>query len=110
MALGDDVRFHTTAPITVPASVMTALPLDGRDGGDDGPVSFREPGIVFQTLGWYEVLLRVDWDPGETTGTRFRPHQDPRSGAAALRGDQRRRPESAQRRTPTAPGQQPVRP
>src|SRR2546423_12188885 len=81
MALGDDVRFHTTAPITVPASVMTALPLDGRDGGDDGPVSFRAPGIVFQTLGWYEVLLRVDWDPGETTGTRFAhtkiPGQEP---------------------------------
>jgi hypothetical protein len=38
-------------------------------------------GIVFDTEGWYEVLMRVDWDPEKRSGTRFShtkiPGQEP---------------------------------
>ena len=36
---------------------------------------------MFIDVGWYEVLLRVDWDATDTTGTRFThtkiPSQEP---------------------------------
>jgi hypothetical protein len=38
-------------------------------------------GIEFEPVGWFEVLLRVDWDPTDQTGTRVAhtriPDQEP---------------------------------
>ena len=44
-------------------------------------VHYEADGIEFDTEGWYEVLLRVDWDSEDTSGTRFAhtkiPDQEP---------------------------------
>ena len=70
MATGDQVTFHTTAPIKVPPKELTRLPLE-REAASPHLHYDGERGIVFDTLGWYEVLLQVEWDPSDTSGTRF---------------------------------------
>ena len=49
--------------------------------GDDNHVRVAKEGVVFDTDGWYEVLLRVDWDSTIAAGTRFShtkiPGQEP---------------------------------
>ena len=44
-------------------------------------VHYTDDGVVFDTRGWYEILLRVDWDTDNTMGTRFShtkiPDQEP---------------------------------
>lgn len=70
MALGDEVTFRTTTSTTVPANQMTRLALEADKAN---PHLHHEPGrgVVFDTAGWYEVLLRVEWDPEARSGTRF---------------------------------------
>jgi hypothetical protein len=70
MATGDQVVFRTTKRVKVPPAEMTRLPLEPEA---QSPHLHYEAdrGIVFDSLGWYEVLLQVEWDPGETSGTRF---------------------------------------
>jgi hypothetical protein len=80
MATGDQVVFATTAPVTVPGGALTAMPLV-QQGPSQHVRSSGDDGVEFRTEGWYEVLLRVDWDAGEVTGTRFShtkiPDQEP---------------------------------
>src|SRR3954454_16468041 len=84
MATGDQIRFHTTATHSVRDREMTPIALTAE--GEAGSPTARhvrrgEHGIEFQTEGWYEVLLRVDWDPSAIEGTRFShtkiPDQEP---------------------------------
>jgi hypothetical protein len=70
MATGDQVVFRTATLIKVLPCQVTRLPLE-TDTASSHLHYEAERGIVFDTQGWYEVLLRVEWDPRETTGTRF---------------------------------------
>lgn len=49
----------------------------------------EQGGVRFRTPGWYEVLLKGEWDTGDTQGTRV-SHADSRAGASAQRGHPRR--------------------
>ncbi len=70
MATGDQVTFRTVQPTAVPVGALTKLFLEASEPSPH--VHYEgERGIVFDTRGWYEVLMRVDWDPHETSGTRF---------------------------------------
>ena len=77
---GDETTFRTGDPILVPPRRMTALQLELQGPGLKGVVS-GGPGIRFETVGWYEVLLAVEWDPHDEEGTRFShtliPGQEP---------------------------------
>ena len=79
MATGDEVVFCTAAVI-VPCGELTALPLAQKEPSEHVHVD-PDAGVAFDTDGWYEVLLRVDWDPADKTGTRFAhtkiPGQEP---------------------------------
>jgi hypothetical protein len=80
MATGDEVRFSTTATLLVRNEQMTVATLSQpEDVGSH--VRYTDEGVVFNTEGWYEVLLRVDWDASNTDGTRFShtriPDQEP---------------------------------
>ena len=59
---------------------MLAIPLQPSEP-PSRHFHLADEGIVFDTHGWYEVLLRVDWDPTVTAGTRFShtkiPDQEP---------------------------------
>ena len=77
---GDQVVFSTTMTVDVPSGELTRLDLEQRQPSPH--VSYRAgEGVTFVTEGWYEVLLRVDWDDGDTMGTRFAhtkiPGQEP---------------------------------
>ena len=80
MATGDQVVFRTTVPIRVASGELTALPLEQKDASEHVHVD-PDKGVAFDSDGWYEVLLRVEWDPADTTGTRFAhtriPEQEP---------------------------------
>jgi hypothetical protein len=80
VASGDDTRFAITGSVLVPQLTMTPLPLSGADRLSPH-VHYGDEGIVFDTHGWYEVLLRVDWDIANRNGTRFShtkiPDQEP---------------------------------
>jgi hypothetical protein len=77
---GDQVVFATTSPIDVPSGALTKLTLTQQQPSPHVTDSGGN-GVTFITEGWYEVLLRVDWDGGDTTGTRFAhtkiPDQEP---------------------------------
>jgi hypothetical protein len=80
MATGDQVVFCTTAAVHVPSGELMPMTLEQQ--GSSPHVHWRETdGVEFDTEGWYEVLLRVDWDDRDTTGTRFAhtkiPDQEP---------------------------------
>lgn len=59
---------------------MKVLHLELQSPPLKGVVS-SSPGIAFETVGWYEVLLAVEWDPHDEEGTRFShtriPGQEP---------------------------------
>src|SRR5436309_16121675 len=80
MATGDQVVFCTTTPLDVPSGELTTVSLSQQQSSPH--VTYHDDeGIVFIDEGWYEVLLRVDWDATDTTGTRFThtkiPSQEP---------------------------------
>jgi hypothetical protein len=80
MATGDHVVFCTTAPTFIPPGEVTRLELEQQ--ARSAHLHYRAgEGIAFDTEGWYEVLLRVDWDAHDVTGTRFAhtkiPDQEP---------------------------------
>jgi hypothetical protein len=70
MSVGDQVTFRLAAPTKVTAREMTRLSLQQEETSPHLHYDV-EQGVVFDTRGWYEVLMRVDWDPSETSGTRF---------------------------------------
>src|SRR3954462_12910826 len=70
MALGDQTTFRTASATEVPAGALTRLVLEADEPSRHVHYEL-DRGIVFDSRGWYEVLLRVDWDPRDTTGTRF---------------------------------------
>src|SRR5437763_1779146 len=80
MATGDEVRFPTTGPTMVPNEELTPMRLSQPDE-PSSQVHLGEEGVVFDTEGWYEVLLRVEWNGTNTAGTRFShtriPDQEP---------------------------------
>ncbi|HEV8624562.1 MAG TPA: hypothetical protein VG034_08900 [Acidimicrobiia bacterium] len=77
---GEETAFRTEHPILVPPRRMEVLHLSLQGPPLKGVVS-SGPGIRFETVGWYEVLLAVAWDPHDTEGTRFShtriPGQEP---------------------------------
>ena len=80
MATGDQVVFCTTRPVRVPSGALTPMALEQQSSSPHvhyGP----DDGVAFDEEGWYEVLLRVDWDDHDVTGTRFAhtkiPDQEP---------------------------------
>jgi hypothetical protein len=77
---GDQVVFGAPTPVDVPSGELTALPLVQQQASPH--VRYQDgDGVIFTSDGWYEVLLRVDWDPEDTAGTRFAhtkiPGQEP---------------------------------
>ena len=64
-----DVRFRTARPITVVSQRLTPVPLAAEHPSRH--VRGADGGVAFVIPGWYEVLLRVDWDDAYTDGTRF---------------------------------------
>ena len=80
VATGDQVTFATVAAEGIPNRAMTPVRLSPAEPLSPH-VHYGGDGVVFDTDGWYEVLLRVDWDPTDTAGTRFShtkiPGQEP---------------------------------
>jgi hypothetical protein len=76
----DQTVFRTVAPVQVPTGELTPLPLEQETASPNVHYN-ADQGVEFDTAGWYEVLLRVDWDPTDLTGTRFThtkiPEQEP---------------------------------
>ncbi len=76
----EETAFRTEHPALVPPRRMTPLRLSMDAPPLKGVVS-SGPGIRFETVGWYEVLLAVEWDPHDQEGTRFShtriPGQEP---------------------------------
>ena len=70
MTSGDETRFATTGPAWVPDRKLLPLRL-AEPAHASAHVHHGDEGIVFDSPGWYEVLLRVDWDPENTQGTRL---------------------------------------
>ena len=62
--------FETSGPVLVPDHRMTPVPLEVRSGHAAG-VSADGDVLRFGTIGWFEVLLEVDWSTTSTAGTRF---------------------------------------
>jgi len=79
MATGDEIRFATVQPVAIANRRLTPIELESSGGSPH--VHLAQEGVLFDTDGWYEVLLRVDWDSTITTGTRFShtkiPGQEP---------------------------------
>jgi hypothetical protein len=79
MATGNETRFATIRPVAIVDRRLTPIELTPSD--DSPHVRVENEGVVFETDGWYEVLLRVDWDTTTTAGTRFShtkiPGQEP---------------------------------
>ena len=77
---GEETVFRTEHPTQVPPRRMKALRLS-LDGPPLKGVVSSGQGVGFETEGWYEVLLAVEWDPHDTEGTRFShtriPGQEP---------------------------------
>jgi hypothetical protein len=77
---GEETTFRTEGPTLVPPRRMKALHLS-LEGPPLKGVFASGPGIRFETVGWYEVLLAVEWDPHDREGTRFShtriPGQEP---------------------------------
>jgi hypothetical protein len=78
--IGEEAAFRTDERVVVPPCKMTPLRLS-LDGPPLKGVVSSGPGIRFETVGWYEVLLAVEWDPHDDAGTRFShtriPGQEP---------------------------------
>src|SRR5438270_3794999 len=70
MGTGDQVVFASAQRKLIPSGSLTPIHLSQRS--DSAHVLEKDGGIGFLTEGWYEVLLRVDWDPADNGGTRFR--------------------------------------
>ena len=80
MTTADQVVFGAPSPIDVPGGELTTIVLVQERANPH--VSYHNgDGVIFMSDGWYEVLLRVDWDPADTSGTRFAhtriPGQEP---------------------------------
>jgi hypothetical protein len=89
VATGDQFLFRTTAPTQVPSGELMPMTLEQQ--GSSPHVHYRAgDGVEFDTEGWYEVLLRVDWDDRDTAGTRFAhtkiPDQEPLHSEAISAG------------------------
>lgn len=65
-------------PVVAPDRRLALIDLSAETAS---PHVHYDAGVVFDTEGWYEVLLRVDWDRANTVGTRFShtkvPGQEP---------------------------------
>ena len=66
VATGDQVTFATEGPEGIPNRVLTPVRLSPAEPPSPH-VHYTGDGVVFDTHGWYEVLLRVDWDPADAT-------------------------------------------
>jgi hypothetical protein len=72
--------FRTERPVLVPPRRMTPLRLSPNGPPLPAVVSSGD-GVRFETVGWYEVLMAVEWDRHDSEGTRFShtriPGQEP---------------------------------
>jgi hypothetical protein len=61
--------------------LLTPMPLAPLSPPTEHVVPSGDGGVRFRTLGWYEVLLKVEWDTRDAEGTRFShtrvPGQEP---------------------------------
>jgi hypothetical protein len=73
--------FATPDPIVIPSETLCAVELRPDGSVSAHLESVTGAGVRFRTRGWYEVLLRVEWDAVNTDGTRFShtkiPAQEP---------------------------------
>lgn len=80
MASGDQYRFSSPNPTRIDPRQLTPIELAGPEPPTPH-LQLNGTTIQFASGGWYEVLLRVDWDPSITAGTRFShtkiPDQEP---------------------------------
>jgi hypothetical protein len=58
------------AAVAILPRTLTPLPLLPVDGGIDG-VTAVGSSIEVEIEGWFEVLMRVEWDPTNRAGHRF---------------------------------------
>ena len=65
-----ETKFALAKPLIVPNAQMTPLPL-APEGPASDRVAWDGDAVTFRAVGWYEVLMRVDWDPKVLRGTRF---------------------------------------
>jgi len=65
-----ETQFVLAKPLTVPPGQMTPVPL-APEGPASNRVAWDDDAVTFRVVGWYEVLIRVDWDPKILRGTRF---------------------------------------
>ena len=76
--MGDEISFVLAGEMEVPPSRMTPVPLEGEGSRH---VKWADDAVTFRTVGWYEVLMEVAWDPDSRVGTRFShtmvPDQEP---------------------------------
>jgi len=63
-------RFATSAAVKVEPNAMTPLRLEPIDDVLEG-LRATDNGVKFDKVGWYEVLLTVEWNPENVDGTRF---------------------------------------
>jgi hypothetical protein len=70
MASAVETQFALGKPLIVPPAQMTQVPLAPKGRASDR-VAWDDDAITFRVVGWYEVLMRVDWDPKKLRGTRF---------------------------------------
>ncbi|MGQ0846692.1 MAG: hypothetical protein ACT4QF_21430 [Sporichthyaceae bacterium] len=65
-----ETAFGIGEATTVADRSMTTVSLVRRNTGSDH-VQCRDGRVAFRTVGWYEVLMTVEWDPTVRGGTRF---------------------------------------
>ena len=74
-------RFGTSAMQLVRPRTLTSIRLRLLSPTTPHVSSSSDDGVRFCTRGWYEVLLKVEWDRGDVEGTRFShtkvPDQEP---------------------------------
>jgi hypothetical protein len=63
------VTFAAT-PHDIPARALHPVELHAPDTPAPG-IDVVDGTLRFRLAGWYEILLTVGWDPGQTAGTRF---------------------------------------
>jgi hypothetical protein len=65
-----ETTFATPGPVRIESGQLTPVALSTPPDASEH-VEYTDDGVVFHSPGWYEVLLKVEWDPAVRRGTRF---------------------------------------
>jgi hypothetical protein len=65
-----ETQFVLAKALVVPPAEMTPVSLR-PEGPASNRVAWDDEAVTFRVVGWYEILMRVDWDPKNRGGTRF---------------------------------------